>query len=761
MIVMDNISTLMNNDVRNVLNDVNMLLSSETSIMETELQSRHQYMKTGDPVFLSEGCSDIVDKIEESADAFSNTISEFQKTTSKGISAISSEICNTAKKNAQSVDKLDDFNFVESGYKFRTLTTKRINLSEIESVLKDYNKMISELQKITLDESKLSEFKDKSREYLEESNLSKIRANMLGVHDPIYEYDFIDEIRRYYRGSIACVDINVTKKYIKGIMSTQQKLIKDKETTIEEISRAMKMFSTIVHYIVDTLNDLNKGLSCDISTMTLKSNGSVSPSKLLSVSKNNTYVVKTCITILRLTYSKVVTLQSMAQIILSERLYAIKDQMCQNLDIMNNFKLYVNQHRQGNASKENTTVLSKYIEESSLGEIISSVQPVLDYTELAMENSIITHRGYATYLENRYIQESLFIQTCLENMNVDKSYFVMEASEVSLKDRLIEFLNRLISLFRKKMIEYNKKYAEDIKSLYNNGTLTDKAKSYTDELEILPYWNITNVSQDKNLIRTAMSKGATNKDRDNLSYMSSMVSIRTIEEWDDKKGQLRGYLLNYFRCHEKDAEQVKKITVSGPTIASKLKIMIDYITGYGNIVSGLEELKNVAETNMTSLTKVQESFRFLELEQCPVEFSDIALLKGFSILLEAETNDKKTGEAVGVDGEKTSPTSVESTRDNKSDNTNNNGDTNKSSTVSNRYANIYERFFELAITAYMTACEERYISYINILRNLNGGNFSSKGENDNKKKNIVTDSVSYTDSYFNKPLELKGTSLYK
>ena len=758
---MDNISTLMNNDVRNVLNDVNMLLSSETSIMETELQSRHQYMKTGDPVFLSEGCSDIVDKIEESADVFSNTTSEFQKTISKEISAISSGICNTAKKNAQFVDKLDDFNFVVSGYKFRTLTTKRINLSEIESVLKDYNKMISELQKITLDESKLSEFEDKSREYLEESNLSKIRANMLGVHDPIYEYDFIDEVRRYYRGSIACVDINVTKKYIKGIMSTQQKLIKDKETTIEEISRVMKMFSTIVHYIVDTLNDLNKGLSCDISTMTLKSNGSVSPSKLLSVSKNNTYAVKTCITILRLTYSKVVTLQSMAQIILSERLYAIKDQMCQNLDIMNNFKLYVNQHRQGNTSKENTTVLSKYIEESSLGEIISPVQPVLDYTELAMENSIITHRGYATYLENRYVQESLFIQTCLENMNVDKSYFVMEASEVSLKDRLIEFLNRLISLFRKKMIEYNKKYAEDIKSLYNNGTLTDKAKSYTDELEILPYWNVTNVSQDKNLIRTAMSKGATNKDRDNLSYMSSMVSIRTIEEWDDKKGQLRGYLLNYFRCHEKDAEQVKKITVSGPTIASKLKTMIDYITGYGNIVSGLEELKNVAETNMTSLTKMQESFRFLELEQCPVEFSDIALLKGFSILLEAETNDKKTGEAVGVDGEKTSPTSVESTRDNKSDNTNNNGDTNKSSTVSNRYANIYERFFELAITAYMTACEERYISYINILRNLNGGNFSSKGENDNKKKNIVTDSVLYTDSYFNKPLELKGTSLYK
>ena len=201
---MDNISTLMNNDVRNVLNDVNMLLSSETSIMETELQSRHQYMKTGDPVFLSEGCSDIVDKIEESADVFSNTTSEFQKTISKEISAISSGICNTAKKNAQFVDKLDDFNFVVSGYKFRTLTTKRINLSEIESVLKDYNK------KIKLDISDL-----------EQSNLTFNVANQLfrdsieligSLTNEVYELDSaLTEFKKVSDLSGAALDDYVDK----------------------------------------------------------------------------------------------------------------------------------------------------------------------------------------------------------------------------------------------------------------------------------------------------------------------------------------------------------------------------------------------------------------------------------------------------------------------------------------------------------------------------------------------------------------------
>lgn len=765
--IMDNTSIPSNDDTRDIFNDVNMLLSSETSIMETELQSRHQYMKTGDFSFLMEGCSDIAEKMTESASNFSDAVSGFQRNVSKGISSISTEICNYVDKD-NSIDKLDDFSFTFSGYKFKTTESKRINLSELDSVLRDYNKMIGELQSATVSEEKLSDFETKSRAYLEESNLSKVRAKMLGIRDNIYEYDFIDEVRRFYRGSISCVDITVNKKYIKSIPDQMKKLIKDRDITTEEMTTTMKMFSTMTNYIVGTLNDLNSevgGQSCSIPGITLKSKGNVSSSKMLSVSRNDSDTIAKCITILRLTYSKVVKLQNMARIILSERLVAIKDQMQQMIDILNSLKLYIKEGQQKESVKEACGgSLSKQVGESSEeNEEVSQIQPALDYTQLAMENMMISHPGYMGYLENRYLQESAFVQMCLESMKVEPEYFVMEASEASLRDRLVDFLNKIISFFRKKMIEYDKKYTEDIKKLYNSGKLPEKAKSYTEKLEILPYWKVTNVSQDKALIKNAMTKGATNKNKEDLSYMSSMVSVKTVEEWDDKKGLLRGYLLNYFRCHEKDAEQVKKIKVSGPEIASKLKIMVDYITGYSNIANGLDELRKAAETNMASLEKVQEAFGFLEIEQLPMEASDIALLEGFYALLEAETNNdgKKAGEAVGTDGEKTSPTSVEPAGDKNANNTTTTGDKKEEAKpTSNRYANIYERFFELAVTAYMTACEERYISYINILKSVNGGAFESKDGNKDEKK-AATESVAYTESYFNKPSELKGTSLYK
>lgn len=752
-------------DTSDILNDVNMLLSSETNVMETELFSKYQYMKTGDTLFIEEGCKDIVEKITESRDIFSESISEFQKNVSRGISSTNTEICSMTRTNIPNIDKLDDFKFIISGYKFKTLATKRINLSEVRSIVEDYNKSIDELQRAVIDDSKILELENGIRSYIDEANLSKVRAKIMGVAGHIDEYDFIDEVRRYYRGSALCVDIDVDKKYIKTIMEERDKLIKDRDLTIDEINWSMNMFSVMIKYITTSLEDLTnskQGSTCRIKKVSFGSKGQVISSKLLNVDSDDTDRVSKCITILRLTYSKIVRLQSIVQVILSERLVALRDQLYQNLSTLNTFKSNIIDSHQ----------TTKLIDTSSLSTIVgigesympSTIQPVIDYTGLALENANIFHSKNMISLEKRYINEFLFVKGCLENMYVDSnSYSIMEASEASLKDKMLEFLDNMIGLFRKKVIEYQETYNEDIKNLYDKGILSEKAKSYG-SMEILPYWKANNTDQDRNLIRTALTKGASNKDLDNLTYMSSLVSVSNVSEWDAKKGQIRGYLLNYFRCHEKDTAQVKKIKVSGAEISSKLKIMVDYILGYEKIANGLDSLKSDADTQISSLTNVQESFRFLEIEQRFIENSDIALLEGFTALLEAD-NEDKTGETVDSGGEKTSPTSVEASDSNKSDASSNSGDNkDESKPTSNRYANIYERFFELAITAYMTACEERYISYINILRAVNGGPFSSdkdKKEKTSGGKEKVTDSTLFTESYFNKPYELKGTSLYK
>ena len=741
-----------------ILTDVCTLLESEQSAIDEQFISSHYFEKTGDSDILMEGYTGILHTIKESTNNFVQGVTKCNNVIMEGISDLSTYMADESYKTMVArLDKVDDISFDIIGYNFRTLDTKRIDLSEISSIIKKYNDLIGALQSNPNDIDEVAKYIGECKAYLGESNMSNVRRSMLGVHEPVPADSITTVSRRYYRGSVACVKFTVDKKYIKKEMELQKKLIKDRDMTSSEIISSLKSFSTLSGYLNSVIVDLNQ-TNVDLSTPLFRYVGKDVNTSMITLKLTDVDVISSLVTALRLTYSKVVRLQGAVQIMLNERLTAIRDQMYQIKEIVR----IVNEYMKTQTLSNSEIVI--FTESDQIMESFAS-QPAIDYTEILLDSVIANHSDMMGSVISRYVMESFAFDECVAvGSAVPMCNALMEA-ETTTKDRVADFVNKLLSAFRKKVIDYDKRFKPSIMKLNSDGVFKEKAKKYTAKKEVLPYWKVTNARADANLIKQAMTAGANNKNTDDLSYMKTLVTISSVSEWDEKKSQIRGYLLNYFRCHEKDKEQVKKITVSGSEISSKLKTMVNYLTGYDKLSSDLDALGKELSRKVASLQSVNESTLYSTLENCRFVDSDVALLEGFEALLEAE-DEKKAGEAVGTDGEKTSPTAVESPDSGNGNNNNNASGTEKDkkeSNTGNRYAGIYERFFEMAIAAFMTACEERYIFYINILKDINGGSLNVPSENAEKTekketKEAANESYLYT---VEKPEPMKGLSMYK
>lgn len=322
------------------LDGVNTLLMSETRVMETVLQSKYQCMKTGDVGFLLEGISDMSEIIKESSNDFVQEIGDFQKN-------VNSQMTELIKRHDKItayhiLDKVDHVNFTFAGYNFKTLSTKRINLFELDNMVSDYNNLLDRLVSSVDDLDELDNIETELQYYLEEMYLSKIRARTLGVSRSIYTDDFIDYVKEYYRGSVTPVNISVDKDYIKSIQKEKNNLIKDRDATIKEFACALRTFENFSRYLTMTLNDLTKSDSDHTIALSMSRNtakGTLS-ARLCTIHVTDPQSLYKITTILRLVYSRMVKLQSIVHVILSERLNALKDQASQDIQVLNNLKTY-------------------------------------------------------------------------------------------------------------------------------------------------------------------------------------------------------------------------------------------------------------------------------------------------------------------------------------------------------------------------------------------------------------------------------------
>ena len=398
----------------------------------------------------------------------------------------------------------------------------------------------------------------------------------------------------------------------------------------------------------------------------------------------------------------------------------------------------------------------------------------IDYTTLALEHMILTESLYNACIIDRYNAESEFILECMESGCIVE--YVAEASAdgrtafQKLKELVKTFFDKIIGVFRKKSIDYNKRYTQWVKD--NRDEFVTKAKEMKDSLTAVPFWKVTNPLNDARDISNAIQKAGSSKDFTDTSWLSNFVdNAKTTEDVAKIRADLPGYLKNYFRIHEKNKDVIEKVSISGKDISSVVNNMVDYILKYDSVVKELENIQKTLDNTITRLEKTEpvadSMIQYFDIEGIALEHSDLSLLEGFVELLEADganNEEKKAGSVENKDGEKESATSVATSTELAKKEAVDKGESPKEAkekTDSYAYARTIQNLFQLVVTAYMTACEERYLTYLNLLFKIMGERPSVDKNGNYKKKEEDTTKVTAESTIYNKPTALKGLSLYK
>lgn len=342
----------------------------------------------------------------------------------------------------------------------------------------------------------------------------------------------------------------------------------------------------------------------------------------------------------------------------------------------------------------------------------------MDYTVIAME-SLLSDSPLMLNLElTRMVAESEFIISSMENGEIGE--FVQEATAKETVQKIInaltEFINKLISMFRKKTVEKYKKYIGWVKT--NEAKIKEKA--VTSSITLAPYWEgnyKTGSSEMKTLISDAFK--VPYKD-DDLTFASKLLpSIKTAEDLNDS-AKITNALKNKFRFNkdESDNGKIKKVTLAGNELLSKVGYMIEYVVNYEKVGQGLSSLSTQWVDSSRKFNSVNESLElskdmFLLVENTSIMSSDLCILPGFDNLPVTEKDENSNNDSLtGVENNN-------SGNNNSNDNGGGNGNNNGGQSSTKRY-NMVDRFVKLAFSSYLTACEERFIVYIKCISQILG-----------------------------------------
>ena len=348
----------------------------------------------------------------------------------------------------------------------------------------------------------------------------------------------------------------------------------------------------------------------------------------------------------------------------------------------------------------------------------------MDYVDMALESLLEENVMMRNITINRMVAESEFILSSMENGIIGE--FVQEAAIKETAQKILnalrEFIDKIVAAFRKKIVEKYKKYIDWVKE--NSDKIVEKAANAS--VTMAPYWECDwKKGQDmvESLINDAFK--VPYKD-DDISFATNILpSIKTKDDLNDT-GKISAALKNKFRFNmdESDNGKIVKITVSNNNLVAKSNLMIDYVLNYDSVSKGLSNLTNKWINSSRQFYAAQESIdvlskdMFLLVEDIQLCNSDLSLLSGFENLpvFEAGENDNKDKKTDNGNGQNESLTSVQN---NSTDNNQGKNRKNKGGSISERYK-MADRFVRLAFSAYLTACEERFIVYIKCISQILG-----------------------------------------
>lgn len=374
----------------------------------------------------------------------------------------------------------------------------------------------------------------------------------------------------------------------------------------------------------------------------------------------------------------------------------------------------------------------------------------MDYTILALESSINDMKILREHLQDTMRSESEFILGCLE-----ASMIVMEANtnKPSIIDKITKnmkaFFEKIKAIFRTKAIEQAKKHEEWIKT--NRDNIVKLASKLT--IEVLPYWE-GNYNEHMRIIKSTVDSAVRNIEGKKFThdYASKVISPKFVTD----KNVIE-YLKNFYRIGERDQLNLKQVKITGKDLASKVEGMLKYTMEYvgvvvpavnqtsDNIIKAMDKVgQSLGKATKTDTNYKVTSESYLFIEDCIVQESDLVSCINYTSVMEAEDKtepvkpeEKKKTEITDSDGDTTSATKVSVISDEENSEEKKEEKREKSQEEIN-FINEVTSFIKLLYSAFTTVMEERYITYINILRSI-GNNKTVKLDDTNNGDESTND----------------------
>lgn len=701
--------------------------------MESDSQVFKSYVHTG--LLMESGASD--DIIVESVGDIFKTIADGLKKFIQKVKDFFKKILLYITSTYQDLDKVaaqvkevikdKDIDFTIDGFEFTVLDKSGPDITEFRNIVASYNDDMSDISKL-----KESEINKEILKWLEEDHLNELRGKTLGVNSKIPEDDFLDEVRSHYRnGEQTTKSIKVNKSMVQNIISHAKKLddakkssIKDRDNLIELLTKSESFFDrTIYTYYKDSSKQMN------VNKINIDNNKFKTEDNKVTVDDNSTKLITTYASYKARQVNKIA---GMINLVACERVNALKDQIKQERTILRKCLF-------GNTKEESTS--------ESLQIFPDTGYNGSEYPVLAMESDIQDYSMYDQLSRKVLLNEAKFI---LESINSNEVYYLMEADMKQLgtkvKNKIAEIIEVIAKAFREKAIGNTEKYKpwiDDIK-----GGLKDKAKAKK-ELSMANFLD-ANYSNMGKQIQNSINTAYKSTNYNDVSFASSILN--TIKSMDDLNNpDNRGLLLNYFRTGKADEKLATK-KLSGSELAGKVDTIVKYVETYDNDVVRLVDSLNKSIKTATEAFKVTESMitgsTYLDIISAPVCESDIVLCRDYNQMFGSVTESYIMEADIGGDGKSTlagdankavkdaskaasaetksgneikSATSVKSEDDpNVKPNPNNGIEEKKTNNEAVSYKKAIDNFFKQCISLYMKAREEQFLSYINVLAEIDG-----------------------------------------
>lgn len=393
----------------------------------------------------------------------------------------------------------------------------------------------------------------------------------------------------------------------------------------------------------------------------------------------------------------------------------------------------------------------------------------MDYCTLALESLLKDQKVQYALEVNNLVEESNFIYECVNSGYISLENLQITPVTEGVVDSMMEFIDKLFLRFKEASVKRANKYVPWLKECREE----IKARAAKMESKSLsPLWK-GKWREDGTEIVRAIRQAVTNYNGEKYDdYGFTKKFLKDSGTLTDSGSYtLTEYMKLYFRYGEQLTERPDNVTVTSSEMTRLIDDMFEYVINFGDIVvKSLEnnnkniqtELKKLkpktgevaADTNKVEAnTESVSSDTWVSIEQRPISETILNTLPNYVSVFEETTEvDKKKAEA---EAKALKDKQVQQNKDQGSVTSSNDADGDKPGDKASDepkpedksvgYIDNVNRFARLAIAAYQTTLDERYLLYINIFKDIGdasgGGPKFKDGKYISKKDNVANDTT--------------------